>query len=69
MASEKQRLDEAKLLKKRLEDEDEAKRSPPAQGKDSDLHAALQVRQPLCSVVQNFLCNSIWQLMIPLFRC
>jgi polyhydroxyalkanoate synthesis regulator phasin len=45
MASEKQRLDEAKVLKKRLEDENEAISSPPAQGEESDLQAALQVRQ------------------------
>lgn len=46
MASEKQRLDEAKVLKKRLEDENEAKHSPPAKGEESDLQSALLVRWP-----------------------
>lgn len=43
MACEKQRLDEAKVLKKRLEDENEAKHSPPAEGEESDLNSAVQV--------------------------
>lgn len=43
MGSEKQRLDEAKVLKKRLEDDNEAKHSPPSQGDQSDLRSALQV--------------------------
>lgn len=43
MASEKQRLDEAKVLKKRLEDENEARNPLPVQGEESDLQAALQV--------------------------